>query len=610
MSVTAKSTTKAPDRVGVIAAAGAGVTSFFGAIAAAAGHDRSEALHVHGLDGSSNEYLQRAETALRNRESAAHTAALQDVRFHAHGDEFDADFHVIDPDGEEVDRAVRNLADDRLDPLLNHLAKCSVLWVFLDPERDLGGDAETRDRRLDAILTLFAERRKRSNREPTVDVAVVLTKMDSHPNVRTSAQARAFALGRQPSFFAKLGRHARRIRFFSTSAHGIKADVPSGVEAVLEWTAHSLKRRANEPKWRMAIAAVGLVLVAAASIVGLQALERDRDERVLADASLSKTERLVRTSTSSVGLEPSRQALFRQRLDEIAQRFGEDIGEERLQEALRELERLREARPGGSAARLKEVRRLAGRRQESRRLAEIRDAAEHQRPTLNELVKAFHRDFPGSELQKEVEELRAGFHDRELQSARTAVRLTVATDAASLERKASAIREFLASFNDRIESVERLRIARAAELASRFAAPTTYRIRVKRSGNLTSPRVQHVKVIVEGNPVKEFLAPDPTTTATFDKTCDVSWQAGGSASVILVSQSKNWVNYNYYILAERSEEGLFAIKALSGLGPPEVREEWRGVFNNGAALLDVEIVGITADDWRIAAEYLSPGDRW
>lgn len=606
----AATTKTAPKRVGVISVGGSGVTSFFGAMAAPASDGRADSLHLHGLDGPSNEYLARSQSALRDRASVRHDVLLEPVRFHVQSDEFAADLEAVDFDGAEVERALRSLDDRRLDPLFDHLAECPVLWVFLDPKQDLGPDGDARDRRLASLMILLAERRKRTAKQSAPDMAVVLTKMDEFPNVRTSKQAREFATTRQPALIAKLGRHADRIRFFPTSAHGLKAGTSFGVEQVLKWTADSLKRRANEPKRRVAVAVVGLILVAAASLVGMKALERDRDQRLLADNSVSKTDRLTRTSDSSDQFEELRHSLFRERLDEIAQSLGGDAGMQQVQDSLRELDRLKDARPGRSASRLEEVRRLAVRRQEEQRLAEVRDAAEHQRPTLDELAKAFQRDFPSSDLQKEVEKLRSGFHDRELQTARTAVRLTVATDAASLERKSAAIREFLLSFGDRLDGAERTRMARAAELGSRFAAPGTYRIRLKRSGNLTTPRVQHVKIIVEGNPVKEFLAPEPVTTATFDKSCDVTWQAGGSASAILVSQSRNWVNYGYYIVAERSETGLFALKALSGIGPPDVREEWRGIFNGGAAHLDIEIDGMDADDWRTVGDFLSPGDRW
>ena len=87
-------------------------------------------------------------------------------------------------------------------------------------------------------------------------------------------------------------------------------------------------------------------------------------------------------------------------------------------------------------------------------------------------------------------------------------------------------------------------------------------------------------------------------------------RAGGSASVILVSQSRNWVNYSYYVVAERTESDLFALRALSSIGPPQVRDDWAGIFNNGEAYLDLEIEGISPDDWRVAAEYLSPGEKW
>jgi hypothetical protein len=603
-------TKAAPKRIGVISVGGAGVTSFFGAMAASASGGRADSLHVHGLDGPSNEYLDRSQSALRDRAYVQHDVLLEHVRFHVQSDELAADLEAVDFDGAEVERALRHLDDRRLDPLFDHLAWCSVLWVFLDPKQDLGPDGDARDGRLASLMILLAERRKRTAKQSAPDVAVVLTKMDEFPNVKTTQQARAFATTRQPALVAKLGRHADRIRFFPTSAHGLKAGTPSGVEEVLKWTAGSLKRRANEPKRRAAVAIVGLVLVAAASLIGMTALNRDRDQRLLADDAVSKSERLTRTANSSAHLEEPRHSLFRERLDEIAQSLGGEVGTQQVQDSLRELDRLKDARPGRSASRLEEVRRLAVRRQEEQRIAEVRDAADHQRPTLDELAKAFQRDFPTSDLQKEVEKLRSGFHDRELQTARTAVRLTVATDAATLERKAAAIREFLSSFGDRLDSAERTRMARAAELGSRFAAPGNYRIRVKRSGNLTTPRVQHVKIIVEGNPVKEFLAPEPVTTATFEKSCDVTWQAGGSVSAILVSQSRNWVNYGYYIVAERSETGLFALKALSGIGPPDVREEWRGIFNGGSAHLDLEIDGLDADDWRTVGDYLSPGDRW
>ena len=597
-----------PTRIGIVAAPNAGVTSWLGAVAAAARRDHSDALHVHGLDAASVEYLEQAEAALQDRRPFRADSPLQDVKLHFHSNDFDADFHVIDPDGAEIERSIRRLDDDRLAPVFDHLAKCPVVWVFLDPQLDLEGEPAIHDRRQSALLTMFAERRKRGAEH--AEVAVVLTKMDAHPSVRSSEQAREFAMKRQPAFFAKLGRHASRLRFFATSAFGIDGQGPIGVERVLEWTTQSIRRREGAPRRRKIAMILGAVVVAAASFVGWRMFEGDRERQVLADESLSKTERVVRTSGSTETSENSRQVLFRQRLEELASTLSDDVGEDRLRESVRELDRLRNARPGRSTARLEEVRRLAERRIEDRRLTEIRDAAEHLRPNLETLVAAFHRDFPESDRWSEVQKLQAGVFDRELQNARTAVRLTVATDAASLERKATAIRDFLLRFDNRLDESERIRMRRAAELGSRFAKSTLYRIRLKRSGNLSSPRVQHVKIVVEGNPEKAFIAPEPTTTATWDKTCDIYWQAGNWATAILVSQSKNWVNYNYYTVADRSEEGLFGLRAFSSIGPPHVPDEWRGVFSDGEAFLDLEIEGISPDDWRIASDYLSPGDKW
>jgi len=55
---------------------------------------------------------------------------------------------------------------------------------------------------------------------------------------------------------------------------------------------------------------------------------------------------------------------------------------------------------------------------------------------------------------------------------------------------------------------------------------------------------------------------------------------------------------------------LLALRALSGLGPPQVRDAWREIFKDGVALLDTSIEGIAAEDWRIASDYLFPGDKW
>jgi hypothetical protein len=603
-----------PTKIGILAAPGAGATSWIGALALSARHDRADSLHVHGLDGDSVEYLQEAAAALRRRETLPHESLLHDIRFHAHSDHFDADFHLVDPDGPTVERSLRSLEDKRLEPLFEHLVDSPVLWLFLDPGRDLANpDAAEQERRLSALMTLFAERRKRAARKPgapTPDLAVVLTKMEAHPKVRTSEQARRFATKLQPAFFAKLNRHSHRMRFFATSAFGKEKDAPFGVEAVLEWTTESLHRRRLTPLRRRIVIAISSVAVLAASFWTWRIVDRAQNARVLENETLSKTERIAQTAGAAENLEDARQRLFRERLDELTTELASDVGDERLQEILRELNRLGRSRPGRSLARLEEVQRTAERRREDRILAEIRDAAEHQRPNLDALVEKFHRDFPNSDRRSDVEEWRRGFLDRELQSARTGVRLVVAVDAPSLERKTAAIRDFLQRYGDRLDKDELARIQRAAVLGARFAQSSVYRVRLKRSGNLTLPRVQHVKVIVEGNPVREFIAPAPTTTATWDKTCDVSWRAGDRASAILVSQSRNWVNYSYYIVAERTEEDLFALRALSSLGPVQLRDEWVGIFNNGQAYLDLEIEGIDADDWRIASEYLAPGDKW
>lgn len=603
-----------PTKIGILSAPGAGATSWIGAFALSARHDRADSLHVHGLDGDSVEYLQEAAAALRRRETLRHESLLHDVRFHAHSDHFDADFHLVDPDGPMVERSLRSLEDKRLEPLFEHLVDCPVLWLFVDPERDLANpDAAEQERRLSALMTLFAERRKRAARKPgapTPDLAVVLTKMEAHPKVRSSEQAKLFATKLQPAFFAKLNRHSHRMRFFATSAFGREDGEPFGVEPVLQWTTERLYRRSLTPFRRKIAIVLSTVALLGASYWTWRIVDRAQDARVLQNESISKTERIAQTAGAAENLEDSRQWLFRERLDELTTELAGEVGDERLQEILRELNRLGDSRPGRSESRLEEVKRTAERRREDRFLAEIRDAAEHQRPNLDALVEKFHRDFPGSDRRGDVEEWRRGFLDRELQSARTGVRLVVATDAPSLERKTNAIRDFLQRYGDRLDKDERTRIQRAVVLGARFSQASVYRVRLKRSGNLTVPRIQHVKVIVHGNPVKEFIAPAPTTTATWDKTCDVSWRAGDRASAILVSQSRNWVNYSYYIVAERTEEDLFALRALSSLGPAQVRDEWANIFNGGVAYLDLEIEGVDADDWRIASEYLSPGDKW
>jgi hypothetical protein len=599
--------------IGVLAAPGAGVSSWLGAISIAARHDRRDSLHVHGLDAASVEYLQATADALRTRQSPTSHALHQSLRFHAHSDYFDADFHLIDPDGDVVQQALRSLEDQRLEPFFDHLAASPVLWLFLDPDQDLANpDAAELDRRLATLMTLFAERRKRAARAglPLPDVAVVLTKMDAHPRVKTPEQARRFALGRQPAFFEKLNRHAGRLRFFPTSAFGGKNSEPYGLEPVLQWTAEAVRRRQLAPRRRKFVVVVSLLALLGASYGAWLYIDRAREERLLADASLSKTERVLQTAGASDAADELRQRLLRERLDELSTELVGELGEDRLQEILRELDRLGRSNPGRSAPRLAEVRRTAERRREDRRLAEIRDAAEHQRPNLDELVAAFHRDFPESDRRGDIEEWRKGFLDRELQSARTAVRLVVATDAASLQRKADAIADFLLRFGARVDPAERVRMARAAELGARFAKRSVYRVRLKRSGNLTLARVQHVKIIVEGNPVKEFIAPSPVTTATWDKTSDVAWQAGDDVRAFLASQSRNWVNYGYYVVAERAGHGLFALRALSSLGPPHVPDAWISIFNDGQAYLDLEIEGLSADDWTIAEEFLAPGEKW
>jgi len=600
-----------PTPIGIIAAADAGVASWLGALSSPEWRKRSDGLHVHGLDGVSSDYLANAAAALSRRESSAFGEPVQQVRFHVHTDHFDADFQVVDVDRSTLDQSLHRLEAGALDPVLEHLVPSPVLWLFLDPARDLTDDSEAEQRRT-ALMTLLAERRRRAARRGGVllpDVAVVLTKMDAHPKTRTPAQVEEFAAKRQPAFIAKLARHANRVRFFASSAYG-DGGAPVGVAEVLEWTARAAHRRQVGPRWKKPLIAAATLGILVAGFAAWWFVETDREARVVADTNLPAMQRLKETSDRSDRVADSRQRLFRERIEALWKSLEGEPSASQVDDAVHEIAALRAARPGASDSALQELQRAANRRRESQQLAAIREASRNDCAKARTMAEAFRHTFPDSEQLAAVQQIIDQCDDSELQAARSQVKTLVAVDAAALARKADAIREFLQTYGGRVGSEERPKIERAAVLGARFAKPGRYRIHLRRSGNLLAPRNQHVKILLDGVLQREFLAPAPTTLENWDKTFDLSWQAGQSIHVMLASQSRNWVNTGYYVVAERREDDLLALRALSGLGPPQVRDAWREIFKDGVALLDTSIEGIAAEDWRIASDYLFPGDKW
>ena len=208
-----------PPRICVLGAVGAGKSTFLAGLAVLGEPNRRSGLTLAGRDDTTQATLLRFAKMLRGREwpPATNKTTLLRVVLGISGTE--TELLLLDYPGEDFKKALGELDSEANREFLEFFRKSDALVLLFDPQLDLQnpdpeGLIERQTAHLNAIVDLARER------GGSLDVAVVLTKVDREPELTNRSAARVRFLHHAPELNKRLAERISDIAYFPLSAVG------------------------------------------------------------------------------------------------------------------------------------------------------------------------------------------------------------------------------------------------------------------------------------------------------------------------------------------------------------------------------------------------------
>jgi hypothetical protein len=574
---------------------------------------------------------------LRRREWPAPTNTVEIVELSILYDGRLIDLVVVDYPGEDFTQALRKLETDRIGRLYEHYCKADFFLLLFDPEVDVRGfDAagpeqrEQRIRRQDAFLQAIREiyleqAGKNAARLRQIDVGVVLTKADEHPELQSAGSSKAFFKKYASPLLQKIRRQAAAVRVFPLSAVGAVQPVsgngearrvpaaqlePRGYEPILEWIIGRRDWRRRKPWIAGTAMIISVLLIALGFLIAWDWIGERHRLTTLADPNRTAIQKLQDTAGSHSwffsGATRHRFALIDERIEQIKSLAGRAANEGILTDLEKEVKTLLELRPGISAAKLERLQSDVIERREGIRFEQVQSLYERDHPLFLREADRFVEDFPAGRNRDRVKVMIDAWGDKERRAFRQFVRGIVIANADSALQKAQHIRAYLKSYEKKDHDSERIR--RAADLAVQFAQPVTYRVKLKTSGELDVPRYHRVIVVREGEEIRKFTSPDASTRINWDDASfQMEWKVGQPLRLELW-ESRHFYRITDSKIAQLDDNQPLSIQIFAPETVLEPLPDWRAYVSEVFVRFEVE--GLAKDDWQIIRDYLAPGDRW
>lgn len=637
-------TSKRDYPVCLLGAMAAGKSSFLAGLAIRGGATQQSSLTIHGNDPASVDYLTELADALRLQQWPSPTNRAERFSFEVNCGGRILTLSILDFPGGDFLNHLRRLDKDRGDELKRHLREAEACLLLLDPHVDLrpvgelSGEEHNRlHARFDAYLQAVSQlRRAEAGVENAIrpaskakgafpDVALVVAKADSVPELAAGMDPAKFVESRAPSFLRRLQENYHApFEVFAVSSVGATEVVdgrtvparhdrlaPTGYEPLFEWLARRRKVRRMWPYFVGAAAALATVAVVAGGWTTQKAVERSSIESALQDVRLSPRDRLRQSIDAPSPLWRLRAQLLDEDLSDVEKKLESSGGEADLASVKKELDELATLQPGPAKVRIDALQRKVAERRDDGLFAQVKGAFEGRRADFVELAGLYLKQYSANAQRRE--QVVAWLRDERaagMRRARQLVSLASSTTPQELQDKAKAILDFLETHGPALEQQpprvrdEMKRMRRAAELARQFSEPRPYRVTLVKTGPFTSPRYQIFEVHRDGALEQEFRSTVAATEIRWDKPFELSWSATTKLRLVLKEDGRLYDSN----VAELPLEGPDGLAGLTGSHSPKLDANWR----SSAADLKFEftIDGLSSDDWKAFSDYVHPGDRW
>jgi hypothetical protein len=631
-------------KVFLIGSQGSGKTCFLGGLALHTEATRQSSFDVIGLPdadesdaNASQAFLNEVGITLRSRNWPLGTVRVSMLRYELRYTGFISELTVVDYPGEEMRTAMHSLAPNSINRFAETLREATHLLVLMDPMVDLrinsdneGLDLEQEkqlDQRLKAPINalLWCLSQEPEARPP--HICLVITKADQIEGMLDPERGewlRSKVLTKLKDRLEGLAQDEIDVFAISSvgavtvvesvdgdgqlSRHTIPGDAqgmmePLGYERLFDWIFSRQLREMRRRKMAV-VAACAAVFLIVAAYFGWREFSAIR---ALNDEHLPVFDRI--TAFGRVWTTWGRRAAHRflgAELETLTARLAKTNRFEECEPLLKDLDTLTTAADKGEREHIETLKQRVAARQRELEFQGIK--AMPGGPARENRLRLFASVYPRSgeakdaklELDKTVD-ARMAKQRREIAGSYP---LQTLPDFAA---KATAMEKFVEEFGDKVS--EREDILKAARIARRLADTNgQFQIVIRGFSGLSKPRY-HLLEISVGKSVATSPENDAKET-TKDTERTVNWKPGDTVRVA-VKVDVAWVGRTWVVPAASQTVGPLSIVLL---GQGEITLEETADAKRVPWLVStqarISIRGFDAGDWKLARQYIHPGDLW
>lgn len=611
------SQTPKPIAVCLLGSPASGKTCFLAGLAVLAEPDRHSKVEVHAR-GQNKERLDQLANILRRQQwpPGTHTEAVIETKVLLNGQSVDV--AVMDYPGGDFQEDLRKLNEKEGSDLYQHLTQANTLLLLFDPDLDVrkpseaGAKVKTQQiERLEAFLQVIREHSERRN----LDIGIVLSKSDIHPQLRTSRQIKAFMHAHLPNLMKRLKKYSASMAYFAVSAVGSTEETevagdrcparelkPYGYEEIFDWVIDREQKRRNVHGNRILWGLVSLAVVAALVAGGLWFAQLESYRRILESPNSSPIEKIERTPTGLPGeLGRRREEILNTRLGQFEGAIQSAKTETDLDPVDEELRKFLVADLGYHRERVEKLLYASDRRREHVAFQRAKD--QRKSPVFSQLAQEFLSKWPTGEYAEQVRVWLGEDRSAQQQAKRASIRREVITNAVTLKQKLRMMQEYLSEWGD-VDERESVRIRRAVELGTDILNKKEYQVVLKSSGEFKEPASHWIRITIGQAPEQAFHRSTASTIVNWNEPLAAKWKFGDAVTLNLNADYR----LSNPIIAVASNNGPLSIQLFGPMTDLRITADGEKLVSS--AYFKFEVPEVSKEDFEIISDYLHPGGKW
>lgn len=612
-----------PPRICVLGAVGAGKSTFLAGLAVLGEPNRRSGLTLAGRDDTTQATLLRFAKMLRGREwpPATNKTTLLRVVLGITGTE--TELLLLDYPGEDFKKALGELDSDANRQFLEFFRKCDALVLLFDPQLDLQspdpeGLIERQTAHLNAIVDLARERLTNGG---SLDVAVVLTKVDRDPELTNRSASQARFLRHAPALNKRLAERTSDIAYFPLSAVGRPGSCasnddhqppsalePFGYEDLFTWVLSRRQARFWQQRLIFSFAAAVILIVLSVTFFQWNKSAKETAVKNVQDPGTS-IDVIADTgkNTSDPKVLDAANEKLKEHLEKLRSRLNRSVTPEETEEVIKEIDQLK---PKLSTILRDEFDKLdeqARRQKRQQRLKQVQTEFAGKTARFPGAADKFLLDFPDGDEAITVKQLKVEWHLDRRANGRREIRGMVVTKPGDLFDKQRRIEEYLKEFTADESKLDVASMRRAAELSRMFYETHSYKVTLKQSGGFLDKRYHVVKVVRDKQPLHEARSAGKASEINWaDQNFEFKWKAGQSIGFELWD---DWTPpFSDGRVGTTEDSSPTALSLVGRKAKLTVDPNYASVVRE--PFVSCVVDGISADDWEAFRRFITPGDGW